>query len=224
MSLLMRAVLPLNVYRQRTFKPLPVVVNLLILPVTPQIIWHPCFNKYKSTNIIWTVLLAYGYHLFIKLHSNKLTETLSSGSLSSADVVAIKSWGPSPLVDMNDVLKLPSKELALHVDCKCMTWGKVSDCNYYRCLNQTFKVICQKAFWKFCRKQLTCTADPTNRLKTGSKQEVFEWLASAQSYLSSLIIKSFKVNTTSDFALQEAEATGDLFLGLYQEEDQFTWG
>ena len=27
----------------------------------------------------------------------------------------------------------------------------------------------------------------------------------------------------SDMALQEAEATGDLFLGLYQEEDQFSY-
>ena len=28
----------------------------------------------------------------------------------------------------------------------------------------------------------------------------------------------------SDIALQEAEATGDPFLGLDKEEDQFTWG
>ena len=45
-----------------------------------------------------------------------------------------------------------------------------------------------------------CTADPTSRLKTASKQEILEWLASAQSYLSSkpeMVIKSFKVTGIS---------------------------
>ena len=102
-------------------------------------------------------------------------------------------------------------------------------------LNRPFKVICRREFSEFCRKQLTCTADPTSRLKTASKQEVIEWLASAQSHLSSnprMIVKSFKVTGISlamdgsedkqlhnDIALQEDEGTGDPFQGLEDEED-----
>ena len=112
------------------------------------------------------------YHLFIKLHSNKLTEILSSGFLSSADVVAIKSWGPSPLVDMHDVLKLPSKEFALYVDCKCITLGKVSDNNYSLCLiKPNIQSHLSKSIFRICRKQLTCTADPTHCLKTAPNRK-----------------------------------------------------
>ena len=63
-------------------------------------------------------------------------------------------------------------------------------------LNQPFKSICRSEFAKFCRSQLSATTDPTNRLKTASKQEVLNWLQEAQAYLTSqspVVTGSFKV-------------------------------
>ena len=102
-------------------------------------------------------------------------------------------------------------------------------------LNRPFKAVCWGKCSEFCSKWLACTTGPTSHLKTASKQEVIEWLVSAQSHLSShprMIVKSFKVTGISlamdgsedellhsDVALQEDEGTGDPYLGLEDEEE-----
>ena len=131
--------------------------------------------------------------------------------------------------------KLLSKEFALHVDCKCITWGKVSDRNYSLCLiKPNIQSHLSKSIFRICRKQLTCTADPTHCLKTAPTGS-FEWSASTiiTFFLDFQVFKVTGISLAmhwsedsllhSDMALQEAEATGDPFLGLYEEEDPFTW-
>ena len=51
-------------------------------------------------------------------------------------------------------------------------------------LNKPFKVECRKSFSSFCRSQLADMSDPTDRLKTASKQQVLQWVEAAQKHLS----------------------------------------
>ena len=67
-------------------------------------------------------------------------------------------------------------------------------------LNKPFKTICQKSFSTFCRSQLSTMSDPTDRLKTASKQQVVQWVEEAHKYLSErpeMVIKSFQVTGIS---------------------------
>lgn len=125
---------------------------------------------------------------------------------------------------------LPIEEFALHVDCKCMTWGKVSDSNYRWCLNQTLKSTVEKHLKTLL--QTTHMYSRSNQLSQDSLKTRSSWVVSnAQPYLFSLIVKSFKVTDLdgsednllhSDIALQQDEVTGGPFLVL-DKEDQFTW-
>ena len=67
-------------------------------------------------------------------------------------------------------------------------------------LNKPFKAICRKSFSTFCRSQLATMRDPTDWLKTASKQQVLQWVEEAHKHLSErpeMIIKSFQVTGIS---------------------------
>ena len=91
-------------------------------------------------------------------------------------------------------------------------------------LNKPFKAICRRSFSAFCRSQLSTMNDPTDRLKTASKQQVVQWVEEAQKHLSErpeMIIKSFQVTGIS-LAMDRSEDSlfrNDLGMELPTEEN-----
>lgn len=81
--------------------------------------------------------------------------------------------------DIQDLLAAANSELAF-IPGGCTSKLQPLDVS----LSKPFKATCRKSFSSFCRSQLANMRDPTDRLKTATKQQVLQWVEEAHKYLS----------------------------------------